>query len=1039
MTATSLISPVRGTREKSKSLSELETLLRLSPGALWTYYIDLSNRVDAKLMSPICKVLTSRPIWTELDLSNNTKIGDPGVAQIALALAGNQMITRLDLSSTGMGDSGAQALASVLNESNVLYVLNLRNNSISDSGARAFADTLKSGSCKLAALALDANDIRTNGALALADAVQRGHKPLHTLLLHDNAVGVEGVRSIADALRHNFCITKLTVSLPQDSSSNPRRPEESDLLRQINECLKANALIREVERKALYGALLDTVFSSSSFSSDTSNPESSSSSSTTTANVNANGVAVVPNPMSASNQKMSQKELLRALSYFVAHGNVRVVEGLLSNAIISDVDTVTDDGPPIHIAVRNGHIPLLQLLIDKRADVNIEWNGRRPVLEAVTRGSVQAVRMLVEANGDCRCRDETASTPLHIACANGLQQIVDILVKDGNAFLDGFNHAGDTPLLLAVRNDFAGIVHILLENNANPNLTDRAGNTALHIAIMNGNEEMAKALLAHAANLDIRNQDDKLPLDMTDSEKFRFALKQLAGVRDVFISYAHQPASNAAFARRLRDALQQQRITVWIDETKATGINAGAEWRAEIVEGIKDAAAFVYVVTANSVQSEWCRKELALAKSLRKPIFPLWREMTFVDTEVEEQLSSKQFVDFTRDDMFSDSLQMLISGLQDAIFLAKASTSASAADSDNEQAEQQAKRPNTADSNRPPSTIPSSRPSMSPRIALDLGDSVYDVVICHGNQHGVFAGKMKERFVEMGLRCYVERSKSSPSPAMGSASANEVDADISWAIANCVVFLPIFSESTVLSHVLKDQVALAENRGRRIHPILLSGMRFPLSLQFSFANCQTFSFSETFNFESDFREVYRSIQPDVLRAYEERPPNSTDSFTASIHALELIRRDAKAQVAMLQQRIADCTTRISYFTNLSLSTKSNPISSSSTSTSSPRASPRQPNPSPARTRMPAPGSHGMLTLPSPSPSSMNPLVTHAALDIETSMESVMSMSASMSSSSSSASLPPLSWNASSLPTPMSSRSTALTSGALGDFLGDGCA
>ena len=53
---------------------------------------------------------------------------------------------------------------------------------------------------------------------------------------------------------------------------------------------------------------------------------------------------------------------------------------------------------------------------------------------------------------------------------------------------------------------------MLLEHGADPNAMDSSGNTALHYAVWHNNMSMAAKLLAHHADITIRNEVQKTQL-----------------------------------------------------------------------------------------------------------------------------------------------------------------------------------------------------------------------------------------------------------------------------------------------------------------------------------------------------------------------------------------------------------------------------------------------------------------------------------------------------------------------------------------------
>jgi len=86
---------------------------------------------------------------------------------------------------------------------------------------------------------------------------------------------------------------------------------------------------------------------------------------------------------------------------------------------------------------------------------------------------------------------------------------------------------------------------------------------------------------------------------------------------DVFISYSRK---DIAFARLLRESLQQSEIDTWIDWDR---IPVGEKWWTEICGAIQAANTFVFIVSRNSVGSPVCKGEINLALENHKRIIPI--------------------------------------------------------------------------------------------------------------------------------------------------------------------------------------------------------------------------------------------------------------------------------------------------------------------------------------------------------------------------------------------------------------------------------
>ncbi|HEY3181908.1 MAG TPA: TIR domain-containing protein [Gaiellaceae bacterium] len=86
---------------------------------------------------------------------------------------------------------------------------------------------------------------------------------------------------------------------------------------------------------------------------------------------------------------------------------------------------------------------------------------------------------------------------------------------------------------------------------------------------------------------------------------------------DVFISYSRRDAD---FVRWLHESLSEAGRDVWVDWED---IPAASEWEQDIHDSIDAAESFVFVVTGNSLASEYCGAELRHAEGQGKRIVPI--------------------------------------------------------------------------------------------------------------------------------------------------------------------------------------------------------------------------------------------------------------------------------------------------------------------------------------------------------------------------------------------------------------------------------
>lgn len=204
------------------------------------------------------------------------------------------------------------------------------------------------------------------------------------------------------------------------------------------------------------------------------------------------------------------------LHYAATHGHVEIIKLLLATRNII-ADTQDQNGSTaLHYAVVLDHVEAVKLLIGMHNLVNN--SGMHAIHCAAEHGSVATLQYMLEhcADIDIDLSDNQGNTAIHSCCRHfkkdTLASVLQILAEH-NANVDLQNLTGETALhILAGNGNVKGVKLLVKQYNANINLRDNHGNTVMHFAAKNGHTGVVRFLLGCNFDINAQNNFEETPL-----------------------------------------------------------------------------------------------------------------------------------------------------------------------------------------------------------------------------------------------------------------------------------------------------------------------------------------------------------------------------------------------------------------------------------------------------------------------------------------------------------------------------------------------
>ncbi|KAF3048998.1 hypothetical protein E8E11_010082 [Didymella keratinophila] len=224
------------------------------------------------------------------------------------------------------------------------------------------------------------------------------------------------------------------------------------------------------------------------------------------------------------------KQLAKEKDMLLQHVEKTKDRSSMTNDLIADVFAATcdPDSTVLVEAIKKNDARLVEMFLEKGADPHRSTlKGLLPIFVAVKFADLPIIRMLVQHGADVNVRGPGNLDTLQVLFKalsardeDSIVSIVDYLLAKGADGLALYSD-GKTLLHRAVSgsSDRSEVLKLLLKNGLEVNAKDGEGNTALHLAAHNGLTRSAKCLLDAHADTTIVDSSKRTPL-------FRAVLKQ---------------------------------------------------------------------------------------------------------------------------------------------------------------------------------------------------------------------------------------------------------------------------------------------------------------------------------------------------------------------------------------------------------------------------------------------------------------------------------------------------------------------------------
>ena len=253
---------------------------------------------------------------------------------------------------------------------------------------------------------------------------------------------------------------------------------------------------------------------------------------------------------SGANMRATDGDTDMCLTLAARCGHTEIVRYLAGLKDVEVNHKGIDNHTALYIALLEGHLDVVQVLIDAGADMETKDEKRKnrtPLLVASTLGKLDMVKMLVRSGAEVRATAKDGDTCLSLAAYFGHTKTVRYLAGLPEVEV---NHKGmdkHTALFCAVHQKHAEVVEVLIDAGADVEGKDDSG-SLLQLACKKGNTAIVKMLVEAGAEVRVTDNERTTCLILASANGHTETVRYLAGLKDVDVNHADDEDSTALYS-----------------------------------------------------------------------------------------------------------------------------------------------------------------------------------------------------------------------------------------------------------------------------------------------------------------------------------------------------------------------------------------------------------------------------------------------------------------------------------------------------------